>query len=154
MKSQVKPRSGLCRMSVWHLPCNSAHRAEKSARAAVRRALLQAGIGEDDIFDADSAVAELAVNAVQHARPPYELRILSLGGQLPIWCEVVDSGPFGDVFGEYVPDEELSEHGRGLRLVDGLSAQRCAAYPTSALRTGAAAKAVGFALPCRGRCGR
>jgi anti-sigma regulatory factor (Ser/Thr protein kinase) len=142
-------------MAVWSLPSGSAHRAEARARTLVRESLLRAGIGGDDVFDADTAVAELAVNAVRHAHPPYELRILSLGGLLPIWCEVVDGGPPSDVFAEYLrpPDGTgLAESGRGLQLVDGLSVGRCAAYPTSVSRTGAAAKAIGFALPCRRRC--
>jgi anti-sigma regulatory factor (Ser/Thr protein kinase) len=139
-------------MAVWSLPADCAHRAERRARALLRSSLQQAGIACDDVLDAETAVAELAVNAVQHATPPYELRVFYIGGSLPIWCEVVDGGPFTDVFSEHLrlpEDVELSERGRGLRMVEGLSAERCAAYPSTLSRTGGPAKAVGFALPFR-----
>jgi anti-sigma regulatory factor (Ser/Thr protein kinase) len=145
-------RTGPCRMATWSLPADSAHRAERRARALLRRSLRQAGIAHDDVLDAETAVAELAVNAVQHATPPYELRVFYVGASLPVWCEVVDGGPVTDVFRDDLRSPEdigLSEGGRGLRMVEGLSDQRCAAYPSTLSPTGDPAKAVGFALPFR-----
>jgi anti-sigma regulatory factor (Ser/Thr protein kinase) len=138
-------------MAVWSLPADCAHRAGRRARALLRSSLQQAGIAYDDVLDVETAVAELAVNAVQHATPPYELRVFYVGGSLPIWCEVVDAGPVIDVFSEIrLPEDvELFERGRGLRMVEGLSDERCAAYPSTLSRTGDPAKAVGFALPFR-----
>jgi anti-sigma regulatory factor (Ser/Thr protein kinase) len=150
-------RSGPGRMAVWSLPADSAHRAERRARALLRSSLQRAGVACDDVLDAETAVAELAVNAVQHATPPYELRVFYVGGSLPIWCEVVDGGPVTDVFSEHLrlpEDMGLSERGRGLRMVEGLSDGRCATYPSSLSRTGIPAKAVGFALPFRRRNAR
>jgi anti-sigma regulatory factor (Ser/Thr protein kinase) len=139
-------------MTVWSLPANSAHRAEDRARVLLRDSLQQANIARDDVLDAETIVAELAVNAIQHATPPYELRIFSIGGSLPIWCEVVDGDPVPDVLRERLRssgETGLSERGRGLQLVDGLSDGRWAVYPTTSSRTGNPVKAVGFALPCR-----
>ena len=90
------------------------------------------------------------MNAVHHAVSPYELRIVYIGSSLPIWAEIVDGGPITDVIADHLrtPEETgLSEAGRGLQMVHGLTKGWCAAYPTIDSRTGLPAKAVGFALP-------
>jgi anti-sigma regulatory factor (Ser/Thr protein kinase) len=134
----------------WRLPAGSAHRAEVRARSLVRQALHEAGIAAGDIIEAETVVAELAVNALQHALPPYELRIFYVGGSLPIWCEVIDGGPIVDVIAEHLrtsEDTNLAEGGRGLQIVHGLTDGRCTAYPTGASHLDVLGKAVGFALP-------
>jgi anti-sigma regulatory factor (Ser/Thr protein kinase) len=148
---------GLCRVRVWLLPTGSSHHAECSARAIIRDVLQGSGATDDDVLEAEHIIAELAVNAVQHAVPPYELRIVFVGDVWPVWCELADGSPALDrvrqllhsattpVSDGVIP--ELSEGGRGLRLVGGLSNGRCAAYSAVLCRTGTAGKAVGFALP-------
>lgn len=139
-------------IALWSLPTDSAHRTEVRARSLLRGALREAGIAEDDLLDVETVVAELALNAAQHAIPPYELRIFYVGGHLPIWCEVVDGGPITNVIAKHLrtPEEPgMAEGGRGLQIVHGLTDGRCAAYPTSA--SGVRGKAVGFALPLQRR---
>lgn len=148
----------VCRVRVWPLPADSAHQAERSARTIIRSVLGAAGAGRDDVLDTENIVAELAVNAVQHAVPPYELRVVFVGQMWPTWCEVADSGTNVERVrrrlrgSTALPDDmtlELDECGRGLLMVSGLCDGRCAAYPTTVCRTNAAGKAVGFALPGR-----
>jgi anti-sigma regulatory factor (Ser/Thr protein kinase) len=157
---------GLCRVRVWPLPAASAHCAERGARTIVRDVLAAAGVRPGDVLETESIVAELAVNAVQHAAPPYELRIVFAGTVWPTWCEVADGGADVDrirwrppgggaattaTSAEAVP--ELAEGGRGLILVGGLSGGRWAAYRTTLCQNNAVGKAVGFALPGAGRDG-
>ncbi|MFJ2034127.1 ATP-binding protein [Streptosporangium sp. NPDC087985] len=132
--------------------------ASRRARTLVREVLSKAGAGDEEINDAETAIAELAANAEEHACGPFELRIVSLGGQ-PAWCEIAD----GDRDLDGIPaildrlracgDEPglslFAEHGRGLLLVHLLSGGRCQAYQTRMCATGTPGKAVGFALPAK-----
>jgi anti-sigma regulatory factor (Ser/Thr protein kinase) len=143
----------LCRVRVWPLPAGPAHHAERAARTIIRNVLADTDAGGDAVAEAEIIVAELAVNAAQHALPPYELRVIYAGQTWPVWCEVADSGTDlhrlqPHLHGATVagPDR-LAEGGRGLVMVTGLSAGRCAAYATAVCQTHAAGKAVGFALP-------
>ncbi|WP_329079551.1 MULTISPECIES: ATP-binding protein [unclassified Streptosporangium] len=129
--------------------------ASRRARAVVREVLREAGLDDDAIADAETIVAELAANAERHARPPYELRVLSLDG-VPAWCEVVDGDPdlheVRIILGLLHSVEEiglplLAENGRGLLLVHRLSQGRCHVHPTTTHTTGTPGKAVTFALP-------
>ncbi|MEV8638241.1 hypothetical protein AB0395_41970 [Streptosporangium sp. NPDC051023] len=129
--------------------------ASRRARAVVRQVLGRAGLGDDAVADAEIVVAELAANAEKHARPPYELRVFSLG-VVPAWCEIVDGDPdlyeVRVVLGLLCSVEEiglplLAENGRGLLLAHRLSGGHCHVHPTTALATGDPGKAVAFALP-------
>jgi anti-sigma regulatory factor (Ser/Thr protein kinase) len=148
----------VCRVRAWPLPTGSAHHAETRARAIIRDVLRNAG--SDDVLEVETIVAELAVNAVQHAVPPYELRVVFMGRHWPSWCEVAD----GDTDVQCVlrrlseaaagPADvvcDLTTRGRGLLMVNGLSGGRCAAYLTTVCRTNSAGKAVRFALAGVGR---
>jgi anti-sigma regulatory factor (Ser/Thr protein kinase) len=128
--------------------------ASRRARAVVRQVLQEAGVEAASVSDAELAVGELAANAETHARPPYELRIVTLDGS-PTWCEVVDGDPdpaglpqISLALRAFDPFTEWArESGRGLLLVHQLSEGRCRAYPTRTCATGVPGKAVGFALP-------
>jgi len=69
----------LCRVRVWPLPAGLAHHAERIARAIIRSVLADSDVGREGVLEAEIIVAELAVNAVQHALPPYELRVVFAG---------------------------------------------------------------------------
>ncbi|GAA3509234.1 anti-sigma regulatory factor (Ser/Thr protein kinase) [Streptosporangium album] len=127
----------------------------RRARAVVREVLQAEGVPGNDIADAETVVAELAANCERHARPPYELRVFSVGG-IPTWCELVDGDP--DL--GWIPVilnrphaqtalDLFAENGRGLLLVRELSQGHCRAYPTTTFTTDGPAKAVAFALPTR-----
>ncbi|WP_214408966.1 ATP-binding protein [Sphaerisporangium fuscum] len=143
--------------------------ASRAARAAVRRALLEAGVAADGIGDAEIIVAELAANSEKHACGPYELRIHFLSG-IPMWCEMVDGGTrlaeihaiLADLHtaaepepsGPRAPDEideidltPFAESGRGLLLAHRLSGGHCYAYPTTMFVGRTPGKAVAFSLP-------
>ncbi|MEU4834639.1 ATP-binding protein [Streptosporangium sp. NPDC023615] len=110
--------------------------AARHARAVVREVLQEAGLEDEAIGDAEVVAAELAANAERHARPPYELRVVSLDG-VPAWCEVVDGGPdlrevriILDLLDsvEEIGLPLFAENGRGLLLAHRLS-QRSAPGP-------------------------
>ncbi|MER5623044.1 ATP-binding protein [Streptosporangium sp. NPDC002544] len=129
--------------------------ASRRARAVVREVLRAEGVPDDDITDAEIAVAELAANGERHARPPYEVRIFNLGA-VPTWCEIVDGDPdlgwIPATLDHSRPQTTLdlfAENGRGLALVRELSRGHCRAYRTTTFTTDAPAKAVAFALPTR-----
>ncbi|WP_329084795.1 ATP-binding protein [Streptosporangium sp. NBC_01469] len=131
--------------------------ASRRARAILREVLQETGLDEDAISDAELVVAELAANAEKHARPPYELRIISVD-TVPTWCEVVDGDPdlreVGIIFNLLHSVDEiglplLAENGRGLLLAHRLSHGHCHVYATTTFTTGAPTKAVTFALPTR-----
>ncbi|WP_440100885.1 ATP-binding protein [Streptosporangium sp. H16] len=129
--------------------------ASRRARAVVREVLQHVGLSGDDIDTAELIVAELAANAEKHARPPYELRVLSLDG-IPAWCEIVDGDPdlheISIILNLLRSVEEiglplLAENGRGLLLAHRLSHGHCQTYPVVTLTTATPGKAVAFALP-------
>lgn len=142
----------------------SAGAAARQARTVLREALKTAGVGDEEIGDAELVVGELAANADVHACPPYELRIVNVAGR-PVWCEVVDGDPrldrITEIFDELrrssgsacmadQSDELPQESGRGLSIVHRICNGRCLVFPTLSCTTGAPAKAVAFALPMRG----
>ncbi|WP_285495472.1 ATP-binding protein [Actinomadura sp. NBRC 104425] len=152
------PASDLWRARVWRL---SSQHAERKARAVVRDALTRAGASADTVADMELVVAELAANAVQHAKSPYELRIIFAGvDSRAVWCEVADCDPSLGRIPELLnvaavpePDDDLDAviasltvGGRGLALVHGLTAGRCAVYPTTVCSPPRPGKAIGFAL--------
>jgi anti-sigma regulatory factor (Ser/Thr protein kinase) len=138
--------------------------AARRARGVVRGVLRQAGLDEDAIGDAELIVAELAANAEKHSRPPYELRVLSVG-RVPTWCEIVDGDPTVHeirtllkhldtseddplaLLPHLSDDPLLTENGRGLLMAHRLSGGNCRAYPTTILTTNTPGKAVAYALP-------
>ncbi|MEV6984258.1 ATP-binding protein [Sphaerisporangium sp. NPDC051017] len=136
----------------------------RRARALVREILMKAGVGAEDVSDAEVIVAELTANVERHAAEPYEVRVISVA-DVPIWCEVVDGSPDtekvevslqrlraqGTTDVPFLAEDTLAENGRGLLLTYRLSGGRCAVYATTTSSTGTPGKAVGFALAVGGR---
>ncbi|MEV8638236.1 hypothetical protein AB0395_41945 [Streptosporangium sp. NPDC051023] len=127
----------------------------RRARAVVRETLERTGLDDDADADAETVVAEPAANAKKHARPPYELRLFSLGA-IPTWCEVVDGDP--DLYEvrtilnlldsvEEIGLPLLVENGRGPLPAHRLSHGHCHVRPVTTLSTGTPGKVVVFASP-------
>jgi hypothetical protein len=177
----------------WALPTGSPRDAQLRAREILREVLDAAGVADVEAFEAETAVAELAINAVQHGKPPCELRVVYVGEHWPVWCELADAGSplqepvsgrvvqaqigqetssqtSGKASSQTSGDDDgpvagwatsadavdldvliagLSERGRGLELVRGLSGRYCATYPTGIGVDRTPGKAIGLALPCR-----
>lgn len=107
------------------------------ARAVLRCALDQLGLGGEEISDAVLAVSELVANAIEYAPGPYELRLRRTPAE--IICEVLDHDPHIPevpplpVAAPFAPTEAdrgggldalcamLSERGRGLGIVHELT---------------------------------
>ncbi|MFI6457176.1 ATP-binding protein [Streptosporangium amethystogenes] len=113
--------------------------ASRRARAILREVLQDTGLDDDAISD-----AELAANAEKHARPPYELRVISVDA-VPTWCEISDGDPdlyeIGLIFNLLHSVDEiglplLAENGRGLLLAHRLSHGHCHVHATTTLTTG------------------
>lgn len=111
--------------------------APVQARAALRCALDQLGLGDDVVSDAVLVASEIVTNATVHAVGPYEMRLS--GSAAEIVCEVEDRDPRIPEFpafhatAPYAPVESdrgggldalcslLSERGRGLHIVHELT---------------------------------
>ncbi|MEV0742195.1 ATP-binding protein [Streptomyces sp. NPDC050549] len=78
--------------------------------------LLLGGTADDVLL----VVSELVTNAVRHARPPIFLAICRTEAR-SVRVEITDGGKFGDPRCIETPDDP-DEHGRGLIIVDCLSA--------------------------------
>jgi anti-sigma regulatory factor (Ser/Thr protein kinase) len=90
----------------------------ESITAARRFVLAAMGAAPRDLRDVVSVmVSELAMNAVQHARTPFEVTVEVTGPTLRV--EVTDSG--GGTAEAQPPPPATSLHGRGLFIVDQLS---------------------------------
>ena len=90
----------------------------ESTRAARRFALQAAGDVPPSLRDAIAVmVAELAMNAVQHARTEFEVTIDRAGATMRV--EVTDSGGGRPAAQPMPPPQSL--RGRGLPIVDGLA---------------------------------
>lgn len=112
---------------VWDEDCGAGPVAQ--ARRLVRDVLADVGVSGEDVDDARLMCSELVANAFAHGRGPRALRVRASAEALV--CEVLDSA--AEDFPAWPtdePSEALSEHGRGLRLVDMLS-HRHGCYLTS-----------------------
>ena len=92
------------------------------ARSHVRAALGSHGLGEY-ADDAEIITSELVTNAVQHAcgngTKTIEVTLTAAGSPAAVTVAVSDSSPHGPIRRDTPPG---SEQGRGLRLVEALSA--------------------------------
>ena len=87
-------------------------------RATTRRALQDAGLGEDRTADIVLAVDEAATNSLMHGADPASLRIWQDGAE--IICEIADGGSISDpLAGRRRPDPDWPD-GRGLWMINEL----------------------------------
>ncbi|MFE5096364.1 ATP-binding protein [Streptomyces sp. NPDC056638] len=119
--SEAPPRQGPTRSPVgtWTL----AHRPEAAgeARKITKELLTRWSVAEDAADSVLLTVSELVTNAVEHARPPLHFALSRDPGTQRVHIEVSDGGPAamdGDWAASCTPDE----HGRGLAIVDQLTA--------------------------------
>lgn len=88
----------------------AAPRAARLAREFVRRRL--ANVGAETLDDVTLCVSELVTNALDHATPPYELRVGHTDGRLRV---EVDDMSIGEPTVE--PVSPASARGRGMYIV-------------------------------------
>ncbi len=80
------------------------------ARSAIRTALARAQVGKLTVGDFTAAAGELLANAVQHGRPPAQLRLWIRTDRLV--CTVHDHGPgFDDPLAGYIPPPGTGAYG-------------------------------------------
>lgn len=90
------------------------------ARFYVRAALVYHDLG-DFAQDAEAVTSELVTNAVEHAgAPQFGLQVVHLGGPARVAVMVTDPSPLPPVKRNPPGD---TEHGRGLHIVEALSAR-------------------------------
>jgi anti-sigma regulatory factor (Ser/Thr protein kinase) len=92
-------------------------------RRRVRGALMEWGVPAATADDALLVVCELVTNAVVHALPPGELRMWWTAGRGALDIEVTDAGPRRRTRRPAAgARDDAVEHGRGLGIVEALSA--------------------------------
>ncbi|MBK3563829.1 ATP-binding protein [Streptomyces sp. MBT62] len=102
----------------WALPHHAA--APQTARGLIAPVLDEWRLLGDPAEDVLLVVSELVTNAVRHARPPIFLAIRRTeAGNIRV--EITDGGQPGELRHVETPDDP-DEHGRGLIIVDYLSA--------------------------------
>lgn len=91
----------------------------RSARHELMTFLRECGATEDDLSRSELIIGELLANTVKHA--PGIVRIdVTLDGGRPM-LTVVDAGPGLSEFSPRLPDDQLTENGRGLYLIGTLA---------------------------------
>jgi anti-sigma regulatory factor (Ser/Thr protein kinase) len=96
-------------------------RAVAPARHFLRRTLAAGGVDEDTVDDATLCLSELVTNAVIHTDAGCELRVVLDRGVLTTTVRDGGSSVVVDLSG--VTLDPLAVHGRGLQLVEALSAR-------------------------------
>jgi anti-sigma regulatory factor (Ser/Thr protein kinase) len=104
---------------VWSL----AHRPEaaKAARRITRAVLAQWRVTDETADTVLLTVSELVTNAVEHAEPPPHLRLSRAPDTRRVRIEVCDGGPAA-MEGDWAAGRAHGEHGRGLQIIDRLTA--------------------------------
>jgi PAS domain S-box-containing protein len=104
---------------VWRFHSSSAHTAQASRREVM--AYLRSVAAEtENFFEVELVIGEIFANTVQHAPGLVEVRVEWLQ-ESPILI-VRDTGPGLEYFVGKLPDDVLSENGRGIFLVNTLAA--------------------------------
>lgn len=104
--------------SLLDLPLDHGPAVARSARHALRRALIGQGLAQDTIDDAVLVVSELIANAVTHAVPPITLHVRLVPAASLLVVSVADGGahhigPTGTT--------AAREHGRGRQVIAALA---------------------------------
>ncbi|HEY5426926.1 MAG TPA: PAS domain-containing protein [Candidatus Tumulicola sp.] len=103
---------------VWRFHSSSAHTAQASRRE-IMSYLRSIAPGADNLFEVELIVGEIFANTVQHAPGLVEVRVEWLS-ERPV-ITVRDTGPGLEFFTGKLPDDVLSENGRGIFLVKTLA---------------------------------
>ncbi|MER6381639.1 ATP-binding protein [Streptomyces sp. NPDC001250] len=121
----ISPRRGVTRRphqatgGAWPL----AHRPEAAgeARRITRRLLTWWGVPQEAADSVLLTVSELVTNAVEHAQPPLNLTLNRDADTRRVHIEVSDGGP-ADREGDWAASGIPDEHGRGLDIIDHITA--------------------------------
>ncbi|MFI0769230.1 ATP-binding protein [Streptomyces sp. NPDC021218] len=120
------------RVVIWRWSDRSCHVAPR-IRVALRCTFRELRIPDKVIEDAVMAAWELTANSLEHARGPYEMRLLREGPSFVF--EIEDSDPRLPVMQSSCTSRanssaELTERGRGLQIVDAFTRGRWGFRPS------------------------
>jgi anti-sigma regulatory factor (Ser/Thr protein kinase) len=121
---RISPRHGTARSpaaagGVWPLT----HRPEAAgeARRITKEVLTRWSVAEGVADSVLLTVSELVTNAVEHAQPPLNFELSRDPGTRRVHIEVSDGGP-ASTDGDWAASCTRGEHGRGLEIIDQLTA--------------------------------
>ncbi|GAA1932613.1 ATP-binding protein [Streptantibioticus ferralitis] len=104
-------------------PWPLAHRPESAgeARKITQKVLTQWRVADEAADSVLLTVSELVTNAVEHAQPPLNLNLSRDPGTRRVHIEISDGGPAA-TDGDWAANCARGEHGRGLEIIDHLTA--------------------------------
>jgi integral membrane sensor domain MASE1/anti-sigma regulatory factor (Ser/Thr protein kinase) len=106
----------------WSFHSSHAYSAHH-ARHEVMHFIQELASGDEELFTAELIVGEILANTVEHAPGLVSMEI-DWSDMAPI-VTVVDTGPGLERFAAHLPDDALTEDGRGLYLVQTLARDVC-----------------------------
>ncbi|MFJ2271605.1 ATP-binding protein [Streptomyces sp. NPDC087849] len=117
--SQAATRPPQASGSAW--PLAHSPEAAGEARKITREVLARWKVAEEAADTVLLAVSEFVTNAVEHAQPPLNLKLSRDPGTRRVHIEVADGGPAA-TDGDWAAGCAPGEHGRGLKIIDRLTA--------------------------------
>ncbi|MFJ1625221.1 ATP-binding protein [Streptomyces sp. NPDC088190] len=105
--------------SAW--PLSHHPEAAGEARKITKEVLARWKVAEEAADSVLLTVSELVTNAVEHAQPPLNLELSRDPGTRRVHIEVADGGPAA-TDGDWAAGGSPDEHGRGLEIIDRLTA--------------------------------
>jgi integral membrane sensor domain MASE1/anti-sigma regulatory factor (Ser/Thr protein kinase) len=106
----------------WSFHSSHAYSAH-NARHEVMRFIQELAEGDEELFTAELIVGEILANTVEHAPGLVNMEI-DWSDSAPV-VTVVDTGPGLERFAAHLPEDALTEDGRGLYLVQTLARDVC-----------------------------
>jgi len=118
LASEIEPERQAAFTQTWSFQSSDGY-AARASRHDLIRFMRRFGVSEDDLFRAELVLGELLANTVKHAPGPVTLEI-DWSADRPV-VSVCDKGPGLFRLAKSLPEETLSECGRGLFLISSLA---------------------------------
>jgi integral membrane sensor domain MASE1/serine phosphatase RsbU (regulator of sigma subunit)/anti-sigma regulatory factor (Ser/Thr protein kinase) len=118
LEAGIAPEGHAAFTQTWSFQSSDGY-AARASRHELIRFMRRFGVSEDDLFQAELVLGEMLANTVQHAPGPVTLEI-DWSADRPV-VSVCDTGPGQFHLAKNLPQDTLSDCGRGLFLISTLA---------------------------------